>query len=43
VGADFQGADPRRRGGEVEQFPLIIPVELALLAFFFVVPRLAGW
>jgi acetyl-CoA decarbonylase/synthase complex subunit gamma len=43
VGADFQGADPRRRGGEAEQFPLILPLELVLVAAYFLVPRFAGW
>jgi len=43
VGADFQGADPRRRGGEIEQMPKIAPLELALLAAYLVVPRLVGW
>jgi hypothetical protein len=43
VGTDFQGADPRRRGGEVEQFPKIVPLELALGAAYLVVPRLMGW
>jgi len=43
VGADFQGADPRRRGGEVEQFPIIMPMELVLVALYLLVPRLAGW
>ncbi len=43
VGADFQGTDPRRRGGEVEQFPKIAPLELALGAAYLLVPRLVGW
>ena len=43
VGADFQGADPRRRGGEIEQMPKILPLELALLAAYLGVPRLVGW
>ena len=43
VGADFQGADPRRRGGEVEQFPVIMPLELVLVALYLLVPRLVGW
>jgi ubiquinone/menaquinone biosynthesis C-methylase UbiE len=43
VAADFQGADPRRRGGEVEQLPKIAPLELALGAAYLLVPRLAGW
>jgi len=43
VGADFQGADARRRGGEVEQFPKMVPMELALGAAYLVVPRLMGW
>jgi ubiquinone/menaquinone biosynthesis C-methylase UbiE len=43
VGADFQGADPRRRGGEIEQMPKVAPIELALLAIYLVVPRVVGW
>jgi ubiquinone/menaquinone biosynthesis C-methylase UbiE len=43
VAADFQGADPRRRGGEVEQLPKIAPLELALGATYLLLPRLVGW
>ena len=43
AGADYQGADPRRRAGEAEQFPKIVPLELALGAAYLVVPRLLGW
>jgi len=43
VGADFQGADPGRRGGEVEQFPVIMPLELVLVALYLLVPRVVGW
>jgi hypothetical protein len=31
VGADYQGAVPSMRGGEVEHFGILVPLELALL------------
>jgi len=43
AGADYQGADPRRRAGEAEQFPRLVPLELGLGAAYLVVPRLLGW
>jgi ubiquinone/menaquinone biosynthesis C-methylase UbiE len=43
VGADFQGAVPFMRGGEVEHLWKLVPIGLLLLALYLVLPGLVGW